>query len=331
MGKPTLNAWDDKHVHLSVMQFRIITSSHFGIFSSSHPQNITFTSSHLHIYIYTYHLFTLISSQLHIYTYSFCRLHSFSLSHLHISSSHIIFTPTNIMVSLSHLVIFSSTHIIFSHSHLLALAFSRFHPYTNHVLTVTLSSHTCTSSYLHISSSSHLHIFTSAHLIFTSSHLHTSHTFSFSHVFFYSSLFRPRAAPTRIHNTLRTTWFSMMFNPKIWGKLRFNILRRNPFARNEVQPAKAEVKLRFNSFWRNPFALIEVRSATIEVIFLLNILRHNPFARNEVRLAKSEVELRSWLVCRWQPFCTNWASIGKNWSKIAMFTCRRQAFRTKWV
>ena len=110
----------------SVKHFHIFSSSHLHTFSSSHL--LIFTSSHLLI------------------------LTSFTSSHLHISSSHLL-TSSHIF---SHLL--TSSHI-FSSSHL--------HIFS-HLLT---SSHIFSSSHLLIFTSSH--IFSSSHLlIFTSSHLH---------------------------------------------------------------------------------------------------------------------------------------------------------------
>ena len=114
--------------------------------------------------------------------FTFSHLHMFWSSHLHISSSHLriytyhllIFTSTHIILSSSQLRIFAPTHVIFTSSHLL--------------------------------------IFRSTHVIFTSSHLHIFTTLtislSLSHVFSLSSLFRPRAMPTRRHEMqpFRTKW-----------------------------------------------------------------------------------------------------------------------------
>ena len=47
--------------------------------------------------------------------------------------------------------------------------------------------------------------------------------------------------------------------------MRFQGVRRNPFARNEVRSPKTEVKLRFQGVRRNPFARNEVRSSKTEV------------------------------------------------------------------
>ena len=48
-------------------------------------------------------------------------------------------------------------------------------------------------------------------------------------------------------------------------KMRFEGVRRNPFARNEVRSPKTGVKLRFQRSNRNPFARNEVRSPKTEV------------------------------------------------------------------
>ena len=102
---------------------------------------------------------------------SFSYLHSFS-SHI-FTCHHLIFTSSHLHIYTSHPPIFTTTHIIFSSSHL--------HLCTCHLLTY----------------SSHLHIFSSSHLL-------TPLTFSFSHVFFYSSLFRPGAVPTSKMQPFRT-------------------------------------------------------------------------------------------------------------------------------
>ena len=93
----------------------------------------------------------------------------------HLTSAHVIFSS-------SPLLIFTSTHNILSSSHL-----------------------QISSSHLLIFTSSHLHIFTSAH---------ASDVFFLSRLLLYSSLFRPGAVPTRIHEMqhFRTKWGSIVKN-----------------------------------------------------------------------------------------------------------------------
>ena len=59
--------------------------------------------------------------------------------------------------------------------------------------------------------------------------------------------------------------FSCKDRAKTEVKLRFDLCRSNPFARNEGRSAKTEVKLRFIVCWSNPFARNEGRSAKTEV------------------------------------------------------------------
>ena len=151
--------------------------SHLHIFTSTH---IILSSSHLHIS----------SSHLHIFSSSHL-LHILTSSHLHISSSHLHIYTYHVLIFTSYLLLFTSAHVIFTSSHLHTFSSSHLHMSSSHL-------HIFTPSHLHIFSSSHLLIFSHLH-IFTSSHLPMPLTFSFSHVFFYSSLFRPGAVPTRNH------------------------------------------------------------------------------------------------------------------------------------
>ena len=148
-----------------------------------------FTCSHLHHIFASYHLHIFTSSHLHIF--ASYHLHIFTSSHLHFFTS-------------SHLLSFTSSHLlIFTSSHLLISTSSHRHIFS--------------ASLLHIFSFSHLHIFTSLHLhIFTYSHPHictSSHIFSSlslsllfscplsrSLSFFFFSLSRPQAVPTRRHD-----------------------------------------------------------------------------------------------------------------------------------
>ena len=72
--------------------------------------------------------------------------------------------------------------------------------------------------------------------------------------------------------------------PKVLGsfgevKLRFQLVPRNPFARNEVRSPKTEVKLRFQVVRRNPVARNEVRSSKTEVKLRFQVVPRNPVAR----------------------------------------------------
>ena len=93
--------------------------------------------------------------------------------------------------SSSHLLIFTSS--LFISSHLLILTFSHLHIFT---FSLSLSSPLLifTSSRLHIFTSSHLHIFTSSLSLSVS-----CPRFSRSLSFFFFSLLRPQAVPTRRH------------------------------------------------------------------------------------------------------------------------------------
>ena len=203
-----------------------ISSSHLHIFASSHPH--IFSSSHLLIFT---------SSHLLIFTSS--HLHICSSSHLHILTS-------------SHLLIFTSSHLhISSSSHLLIFTSSHLHILTSPHLLIFTSSH------LHICSSSHLLIFTSAHLhihllISTSSHLHIFSSCPLALSFFSISLLKARGSA---NETARNAALphEMRFDRQKLQKLRFQLVPRNPFARNEVRSPKSEVKLRFTSRPAQPF------------------------------------------------------------------------------
>ena len=176
---------------------------------------------------------------------------------------------------------------IFTASHL------HFHIYTDHL-------HIFTSSHLHIFthllslSFSLLHIFSSSHLLSPSLHLSLSRSLSLSLSLSHSlalslslslplplslSLSRPLALCHSLSPSFSflswgrgrcrrgatkwlpfgTKWGSIVKNCEV--KLRFYILRGNPFARNEVRMSKTEVKLRLWRFHGNPFARNEVRSS----------------------------------------------------------------------
>ena len=159
-------------------------------------------------------------------------------------------------------VCYISSHVhIFTSSHVPILTPSHFHSFTSSHLLTFASSHllTFTSPYLHIFTSSHLHVFASSHLhIFTSSHLHiftSSHlltwlTFTASHLriftsslsvschlsrslsFFFFSLLRPQAVPTRRHD-MATLPHEMRFEcPKLIFFLRFYVSSSKLFARS---------------------------------------------------------------------------------------------------
>ena len=146
------------------------------------------TSSHLHLHVYT--------------------------DHLHISAT-------------SHPQICATSHIV--SPHLLIFSFSHLHRSSSHL-------HIFTSSHLHIFTSSHLHIFTSSHLHILSLSLYLSLSLSplslsralfpspslslsplsRSLSFFFFSLLRPRAVPTRRHE-MATLSREMRFDrQKLW-------------------------------------------------------------------------------------------------------------------
>ena len=177
--------------------------------------------------------------------------HMFPYSHL------LIFTP-------SHLHIFLPSHLHISlPSHLLTFTSSHLHIFTSSRLRIFTSSH------LHIFSPSHLHIFTSSHLAhlhsFSSSHLHiftsslsVSCHLSRSLSFFFFSLLRPQAVPTRRHD-MATLPHEMRFEcPKL---IFFFCDFTSPAANfsHEVRESKADVFLRVWLVWRQPFARNEVR------------------------------------------------------------------------
>ena len=190
------------------------TSSHPHIFSSSHL--LIFASSHLHICLSSHlHIFT--SAHLHIF-FTSAHLHIFSCSHLHIFSC-------------SHLHIFSSSHLlILTSAHL----------------------HTFTSSHLLIFTSSHAHIFTSSHPhIFTSAHLHICSS-PHPHIFTSSPLALLPSCPLLL--------FYFSFEGGGQGQCQRDGTKRNLFARNDVRSPKTEVKLRFQLVPRNSFARNEAKT-----------------------------------------------------------------------
>ena len=190
---------------------------HIFITSSSHLHHI-FTSFHLHIIILypSPSLSLYLSLSLSLSLYLSLSLLIFSSSHRHIfsSSSH-----------LHHILSSSHLHIV-SFSHLQSLSFS---------LSLSLLIFSSSHLLIFITSSSHLH-----HHIFTSFHLHIiilypSPSLSLSlslylslslflsplpsvmvSLLLFSSLFRPRAVPTRCHKwpPFRTKWGSIVKN---WG------------------------------------------------------------------------------------------------------------------
>ena len=82
---------------------------------------------------------------------------------------------------------------------------------------------------------------------------------------------------------------SQALSGKTVVKLRFQGVRRNPFARNEVRSSETDGKLRFQGVRRNPFARNEVRSSKTVVKLRFPGSRCNPFTRNEGRSPKTEV------------------------------------------
>ena len=170
LAKQTDRQQTSPHLHI----FPNLTSykySHPDIFSSSHPHifTYTFTSSHLH----TSHLHIFSSSHLLRYLLIFTSSHPHILTSSHLHPSHLH------TLSYSHLLIFTSSHphpLFFTSAHLHIFPFS-------HLLIFTPSHRDIfTSSHPQISN---LHIFTSSHpLIFTSAILHIfSSSPSFLHIF----------------------------------------------------------------------------------------------------------------------------------------------------
>ena len=185
-------------------------------------------------------------------------------SHLHIfSSSHLlIFTTSHLHnFSPSHLLIFTSSHLlIFTSSHLLIF----------------------TSSHFHIFSSSHLLLLPSCPLALSSSHLLilTSSPLALllSPSFLFLSWLRG-AVPTRRHETqpFRTKWGSITKN---WCKIAISSRPAQPFR------AKC-VKLRFQLVPRNPFARDEVRSPKTDVKIAISTCPVQPFRTKRGSIAKN--------------------------------------------
>ena len=147
----------------------------------SSKSGVCYTSSHVHNFITSSHLLTFTSSHLHFFT----------SSHLHIFSS-------------SDLHIFSSSH--------------------RHIFTPSYP-HICTSSHVHTLSPAQLHTsslsFSLLHIFSSSSHLLSlslpfslsllpSCPLSLSPSFFFFSLLRPQAGPTR-HHDIATLSHKMRF------------------------------------------------------------------------------------------------------------------------
>ena len=191
---------------------------------------VCYTSSHLHyprMFTYSHHL---------IFTFS--HLHIFLPSHTHIFTS-------------SHVLIFTSSHHhIRTSSHIfcfsLSLSLSRSSP--SHLDIFLLLTFTY----------SHLQIFTSS-IIFSSSHLHIfslslslSCPLSRSLSFFFFSLLRPQAVPTRRHNMATLSHEVRVSITEVF--LQFNIVGGNPFARNGVRVSKADSFFDFGWSGGNPFA-----------------------------------------------------------------------------
>ena len=144
---------------------------------------VCYTSSHVHI-------FTILTCS-HTHIISSSHLHIFLPSHTHIFTS-------------SHVLIFTSSHHhICTSSHIFCFSLSLSRSSPSH-LDIFLPSHTHIFKSSHLLSSSHLHIFYHL-LIFTSSHLHIFSLslccpLSWSLSFFFFSILRPQAVPTRRHD-----------------------------------------------------------------------------------------------------------------------------------
>ena len=209
------------------------------------------------------------SSHLHIFSSS--HLLIFTTSHLHnFSPSHLLFTS-------SHLLIFTSSHLhIFSSSQLLTFTSSHLHIFSSSHLLIFTPSH------FHIFSSSHLLLLPSCPLIFTSSHPHIFSSCALALLLSPSFLFlswRRGAVPTRRHETqpFRTKWGSIAKN---WCKIAISSRPAQPFR------AKC-VKLRFQLVPRNPFARDEVRSPKTEVKIAISTCPAQPFRTKRGSIAKN--------------------------------------------
>ena len=167
LAKQTDRQQTSPHLHI----FPNLTSykySHPDIFSSSHPHifTYTFTSSHLH----TSHLHIFSSSHLLRYLLIFTSSHPHILTSSHLHPSHLH------TLSYSHLLIFTSSHphpLFFTSAHLHIFPFSHLLIFTPSHRDIFTSSHPQISN-LHIFTPSHLHICYSSHLLiltFFSSHL----------------------------------------------------------------------------------------------------------------------------------------------------------------
>ena len=232
-------------------------------------------------------------------------LYIFTCSHLHYPhmftySHHLIFTSSHLHIVLpSHTHIFTSSHdLIFTSSHHHICTSSHIFCFS---LSLDLHLHILTSSYLHILTSSNLHIFyhllSSSHLrIFSSSHLLSlSCPLSRSLSFFFFSLLRPQAVPTRRHDMATLS--------------------------HEVRVSKTESVFASSALPRQPFRTKWGSSVNNWGVLQFNILGGNPFARNGVRVSKADSFLRLWLVRR-QPFRTKWCLSVNNWRFFREFAWR---------
>ena len=321
----------------------IFTSSHLHIFTSSHHIfNSHIFSSHLHIFSSS-HLLILTSSRLHIFSSS--HLLIFTSSHLHISSSPLlIFTSSHLRIfSSSHPHIFtSSNRHIFSSSHLLTFTFSHLLVFTSSHLRIfsSLHPHIFTSSNRHIFSFSHPHIFTSSRFhIFTSAHLHIfsfshPHIFTSAHLHIFSS---SHLIFTSSHLLIFTS--SQSSHLHIFTSSHLHILTSShlhifTFSLALLLSCHLTLPLLLSC----PLALL--RSCPLALSFFsISLLKARavptrrretqPFRTKRGSIAKNWGKIKI-LKCPRQPFRTKWGSIAKNWGKIAILQPPRQPFRAKW-
>ena len=240
---------------------------------------------------------------------------------------------------------------IFTASHL------HFHIYTDH-LHIFTSSHlhifthllSLSFSLLHIFSSSHLHIFSLPPSISLSRSLSLSLSLALpcplplslspspslslspscplsqSLSFFFFSLLRPRAVPTRRHE-MATFWHEMRFDrQKLRSKIAILHPPRQPFCTKWGSNVKNWGKIATLALPRQPFCAkwgSIVKNCEVKLRFY--ILRGNSFARNEVRASKTTVKLRFWSV-RGNLFVGNevraWKTDGFWWCSGGVSVCK---------
>ena len=279
-------------------------------------------------------------------------------SHLHISSSHLIFTSSHLHIcSSSHPLIFTSSHLhICSSSHLPIFTSAHLHTFPSSRLLIFTSAHLhiCSSSHLPIFTSSHLHICSSSHpLIFTSAHLHTfpsSHLLIFTpshlHIFSSSHLLIFTSAHLHICSSSHLLIFTSSHlhicsssHLLIFTSAHLHICSSSHlpiFTSSHLHICSSSHLLIFTS------AHLHICSSSHLLIFTpAHLLSHafflsfslkaeggaggesrnvNPFARNEGRSAKTEVKLRFDLP-RSNPFARNEGRSAKTEVNLRFYLC----------